>query len=210
MKLLNIKLFEGNNIETIPFKWGSINDSFISKDIALQLCLKFPANNFKHTIKNDSNKNYNMYNLQLVKNSEIISTNSEIIDDIWTNFAKELLSDSYRNTLEKYVGESLSNLKMDIIFWRYEKGCWLDAHLDKEEKLVTQIFYFNEHWEDNWGGHLLVLNSENLNDIAHKVSSKVNSSAIIYRDENSWHAVEEVSNLALESRKSLQVIFYKN
>jgi hypothetical protein len=53
-------------------------------------------------------------------------------------------------------------------------------------------------------------NSKDINDIAYKVPSEINSSAIIYRDENSWHAVEKVSELAKDFRKSLQVVFYIN
>ncbi|MDZ4481529.1 2OG-Fe(II) oxygenase [Bacillus cereus] len=210
MRFLNINSFTENTIETIPFKWGSINDSFTSKELALQLCAKFPKKNFTHSMKESSDKMYNMYNLPLITNNNIMISNQDNIDNAWLELAKELLSDTYREALGEFVGESLKSLKMDAIFWEYKKECWLDAHLDKKEKLVTQIFYFNEKWEDDWGGHLLILNSKNIKDLSHKMASFSNSSAIIYRDENSWHAVEKVSNTALESRKSLQVIFYKN
>lgn len=209
LKLLNYEALEKANIYTEPFKWACINKSFISEEQAKNLCLKFPIENFKHNQKHNSDKNYNMYNIPLVEKNNIV-LDRDNIDDVWIDLAKELLSNTYRENIGKIVKECLLNSKVFIIFWKYEKGCWLDAHLDKKEKLVTQIFYFNEVWESAWGGNLLILNSKDINDIAYKVPSEINSSAIIYRDENSWHAVEKVSELAKDFRKSLQVIFYKN
>lgn len=207
MNIINLDSLKSQSVNSFPYKWGQLNDNF-HKSAFQKLGSTFPNGKFEHQQRGNSEKNYNMYNRNLV-NRNLLSDDVEDLNDVWTELARELNSLEYREALGSLVDEDIRALEMDAIFWQYDKGCWLDSHVDKYEKLVTQIFYFNDSWEETWGGHLLILNSNDIKDIHKKITSNINSSAVIYRSDNSWHAVEEVDSTAQEPRKSLQVIFHK-
>lgn len=209
MSLLNFIGIKNNKINTVPFSWGVIDNIFCSSKKANDLYSIFPKKGFNYVEKSDSHKNYSMYNLEVVKNNKIIIENMNFIDNEWKNLILDILSIEYKNLMEEYSSVSLDNTSIDIIFWKYDNGCWLDSHLDKESKILTHILYFNKSWNKNYGGNLLILNSDNIDDIYEKVPPTLNTSGVICRGKNSWHAVEKVKVSNLIERQSLQIIFHK-
>lgn len=209
MTLLNFNATKNNSINTVPFSWGIIDNIFCSSEKAEKFHSIFPQKGFDHVEKSDSFKKYSMYNLEVVINNKIISEKINLINSEWKKLIYDILSGEYKKMMEEYSGISLDNTSIDIIFWKYDNGCWLDSHLDKESKILTHILYFNKSWNKNHGGNLLILNSDNIEDVYETVPPILNTSGVICRGDNSWHAVEKVTESNLIERQSLQIIFHK-
>jgi len=99
------------------------------------------------------------------------------------------------------------DLPVEVNVYKYAKNCFMDAHQDLNIKVLTQVIYFNDEWDEKNGGYLSILNSKNTQDIHEKVMPIVGNSVIIIRSENSWHSVEATT--CEKSRRSVTITFYK-
>jgi hypothetical protein len=72
---------------------------------------------------------------------------------------------------------------------------------------LTEVTYFNEAWDEDEGGSLSILGSQNLTDVRASVPPIVGSSVVLVRSDNSWHAVPPVSKQSQISRRSLALTF---
>src|SRR5262249_16677859 len=98
---------------------------------------------------------------------------------------------------------------MEANIFHYGPGAWLGPHLDLKDKIVTHVFYFNDHWQSSDGGCLRILRSKNEADLVKEIPPIVgNSPSVLVRSENSWHAVARVDRNVRVSRRSVTVTFY--
>jgi Rps23 Pro-64 3,4-dihydroxylase Tpa1-like proline 4-hydroxylase len=96
---------------------------------------------------------------------------------------------------------------IEVNAYHYDPGDRLGPHVDLDAKLVTHILYFNEPWNDQWGGELAVLGSEDPSDVHALVAPRLGASALVVRSERSWHAVRPVTGEV--RRRSVTVTFYR-
>jgi Rps23 Pro-64 3,4-dihydroxylase Tpa1-like proline 4-hydroxylase len=75
-------------------------------------------------------------------------------DEEWRAFLEVVRAASYRDAISELMGVSLRQAKTTLSLWEYHAGNWLAPHLDKREKLVTQIFYLTSEWREGDGGRL--------------------------------------------------------
>ncbi|MGK5627815.1 2OG-Fe(II) oxygenase [Streptomyces sp. URMC 123] len=108
----------------------------------------------------------------------------------WAALVDGLHSDAYRRSVSELTGVPLDGARFSLDLWEYRSGDWLAPHVDKADKLVTQIFYLSEGWREGDGGRLLILGSPDATDVARALPPVLGSSAVLVRSETSWHAVE--------------------
>jgi len=60
-------------------------------------------------------------------------------------------------------------------------------HTDSETKIITVLLYMNPSWENQTGGRLRVLNSNNIDDIKSEISPNVGTLLIFKRSDHSYH-----------------------
>ena len=156
-------------------------------------------------------KNYRTRNLAVIKNSLI---DEEIVWQSLTKDWQDLLafiqSSEYISALGTLCRRALGDCKVEARFLLYDSGCWVSPHTDREDKVVTQLFYFTSQWDAKWGGCLRILRSSNVEDVAYEILPTLNTSAIIVRSSSSWHAVPPVDAMADLPRQSLLVHYVKD
>ncbi|WP_445261968.1 2OG-Fe(II) oxygenase [Pseudomonas sp. EA_65y_Pfl2_P74] len=128
---------------------------------------------------------------------------------VWELFCAELMGVRYRTAVGELTGLDLRDCRLEINAWIYDAGCFLAPHTDKEDKILSHLFYLVPRWETSWGGRLLILRSHTLEDCAYALTPTPDKSVILLRSALSWHAVEQVNPIARFPRLSVQVIFLR-
>jgi len=134
------------------------------------------------------------------------------IAEPWREFIAELRGDTYQSFLRRVLGPRTF---IPTFEWYYAwEGCAVSPHCDAARKLATHIFYFNTEadWDPNWGGQILILDSErrfkahsapSFDDL--KVAAAVeplgNGSLLFERTPHSWHGVRALQCPAGHLRK---------
>ncbi|WP_236792399.1 2OG-Fe(II) oxygenase [Amycolatopsis sp. GM8] len=128
-------------------------------------------------------------------------------DPDWAAFAMALNGSAYRRAMTELTGIPLADASLSLAVWEYREGDWLAPHVDKPDKVVTQIFYFTESWSESDRGRLLVLDRPDVSHPRLVLAPALGSSAVLVRSESSWHAVEPLSSSAPAPRRSLTATF---
>ncbi|MFC7304489.1 2OG-Fe(II) oxygenase [Streptomyces monticola] len=126
----------------------------------------------------------------------------------WPQLLATLACPAYTTAVARLTGVDLSGARLAVSLWEYGSGDWLAPHVDKADKLVTQILYLSAGWTEEHGGRLLVLDGP---DTARTVAAHAplpGSSAVLVRSRTSWHAVESPASAA-PPRRSLTATFLR-
>jgi SM-20-related protein len=123
--------------------------------------------------------------------------------------AADLLSPAYRVAMTRLTRQDLTRAPMEVNVIRYGPGAFLGPHVDLEEKIVTQVLYFNEAWNKEDGECLRILGSSNPRDAVVDVLPVVGNSVVVVRSKKSRHTVSPVADSCSRSRRSVNVIFHR-
>jgi len=167
--------------ENIVFK---IKDDIlnIDKNLFINLNNEFEKNqlNFRHELKNKLP--------QLLKNLFEYFNSSQ-----WLKLLSEKFNISYI--------EGDKNMYLWGIH-TYNSGGRLQTHLDakicpitKREKIITCCIYLSDNWKEDYGGELILWNSDNykVKDINKSVSPIFNRCIFFLANEKSFHSVNEIA-----------------
>ncbi|HUB51410.1 MAG TPA: 2OG-Fe(II) oxygenase [Terracidiphilus sp.] len=122
------------------------------------------------------------------------------IAEPWKEFIAELQGPIYQDFLKRVLGPRTF---IPTFEWYYAwEGCAVSPHCDAARKLATHIFYFNtkDDWDSNWGGEILILDSErkwpthsgpsfDQLKVAASIEPRGNGSLLFERTPHSWHGV---------------------
>jgi hypothetical protein len=206
--ILCFKRLAGGSLVRRPFEWAEVDKLFSPRDAAA-LAASYPSDRFKTVTGFDGEKHYAYEARALVHLGATSVDAPECLRESWRRLGCDLLSPSYRNALSRLIGRDLSAAPMEAYVCHYGADAWLGPHLDLQEKIVTHVFYFNTAWDEANGGCLKILNSKSMEDEAATILPIVGNSSVLVRSGNSWHAVSKVRKDAGESRRSMNVIFYR-
>ncbi len=178
-------------LSNTPYRWGMV-PSFTDADVAQRLTEQFPTSDFVSSSKTLGEPgDTKMYSL------ETLCIKPETpLPIVWQEFICYLRSPQYKEHVEELIGIGLDSARLNLTLWRYYSSQWLGPHTDKPEKIVSQIFNFNQDWPLEWGGCLRILRSDSPQDIHREIPPELNSSVIIHRSDRSWHMVTPVSDVA--------------
>lgn len=204
MTTINYNRFKEDPINKTPYYWG-LQNNLIQPAIQSQLVAEYPTAGFTRASRLEgSGKHYQFEVLNLIHQNHHCDA-LQTLSPIWNQFIKELGSEYYLKQLSHYVEQEFNNIRIDIGMFRFYENDWVEIHTDREDKILTQLFYFNETWENDWGGELYILPEQHLNSILAKVEPHITHSAIIVRSDDAWHYVSPVTQKAINPRLSLQV-----
>jgi Rps23 Pro-64 3,4-dihydroxylase Tpa1-like proline 4-hydroxylase len=128
----------------------------------------------------------------------------------WRQVIDALRDARYQAAVAELAEVPLDDTTLTIDLWEYRSGDWLAPHVDKPEKVVTQLFYFSRDWHPDAGGRLLVLASADSQEHpAERLRPTTGASAVLVRSESSWHAVEP-SRGSGASRCSIAATFWRH
>lgn len=198
MKVLNMDAFERAVFNHEPWSWGVLNDLMSREDVEL-IRAEILRLDFHGVSAGRADKRYRMRLFEVAPDYDEQTRLSDLLIDI--------RSDAYIGALERYAGADLAGKRRSINIWSYSKEDYLSAHLDKPEKYLTQLFYFNEYWPPEYGGSLNVLTGSDESSAFASIVPQYRNSAVILTDNRSWHSVSPVSAEGAE-RYCLQYIFW--
>ncbi|GLH99892.1 2OG-Fe(II) oxygenase [Phytohabitans aurantiacus] len=127
---------------------------------------------------------------------------------VWTPFTTQLRSEHYRRAVGHLGGVTLEGSQCVVAFYRYPPQTWLGPHRDNRYKILTHVFYFNADWPAGAGGDLLILDGPDAGSLRRRVCPRAGTSVVIVRGDDSWHAVQKVSDEVTRARLSVSVVFY--
>lgn len=206
--MINYHALQKATLINSPFKYSRIQH-LLNEEDARQLRTSLPDENYYRSIRmNGSDKTYNVINNILFQLEDQASSNLDSIPRCWQDFLKDVTNQTYRSYLGKLLEIDLGKCYQEITLKIYEEGDFLSVHTDKSGVIATHMIFFNEHWQDNWGGQLLFSAEKN-----HPPFAKFNpvwlESVAFVRTDHSWHAVSPVTTLQ-SARIALQVAFWHN
>jgi len=126
----------------------------------------------------------------------------------WKEFIAELHGKAYDSFLRRMLGLKPDQRIILTMEWYYAwQGCSVSPHCDDRRKLATHIFFFatDEDWPREWGGDILILDSEgrykahsapSFDDlkVAASLDLRKNGSLLFQRTEHSWHGVRPLQS----------------
>ncbi|HEU5160823.1 MAG TPA: 2OG-Fe(II) oxygenase family protein [Streptosporangiaceae bacterium] len=122
----------------------------------------------------------------------------------WRELVSDVLSPDYREQVSRLLEQPpATGIEMRLV--RHAPGDWLGPHTDRDDKLFSHILYFNSGWREEWGGCLEILTSADPTSVVGRVVPRLGASALLAREEHSWHQVTRVCETVTESRVSLLV-----
>lgn len=193
------------NKNSVPYNWIEIKNTF-SDVYKNSLTKTYPSDNYRTIFSNSKDRQYNYYVRALVSLSGNIQ-HKDSLSESWKLFSEYLISDEYRKFISKSSGIDVSKLRFEANIYKYHKDCFMDAHQDLSDKIITHVIYFNEEWNESDGGCINILNSKNERDVFKKILPVAGNSIMIIRSDNSWHSIDKT--ICNKSRRSVTVTFYK-
>jgi len=127
----------------------------------------------------------------------------------WRSLVQATDDEAYRTAMSELTKLDLHPTRLTLSLWEYRSGDWLSPHLDKPEKLVTQVVYLTREWREGDGGRLLIMEGHEPTSVVEKAEPRVGNASVLVRSEASWHAVEQVAPGA-SPRRSLTLTFWKS
>lgn len=191
-----------------PFEWFRIKQP-LAQAVRKALITSFPNQDYTWCIKNTGDKPYKMQVLKVYDEGKINILNT-IHTHQWHQFLKELVSQEYRTTLAQILDKDLSRCHTELNLWKYPNGGFLAPHLDKDDKIISQLFYFNQDWDQSWGGSLRLLQSNMMDNCVAEVFPNTGDSVILTQSNCSWHAVSKQLAPHNTVRNVVQLIFWSN
>lgn len=208
MAIVNMNAIKTTGFYNNPYKYALI-DNILNNSISAHVSNEYPQNGYEHCETLHKDKTYSMDMKQLYDSRILKKSPTRDLSPNWKILIGELLSDEYISIMSMHAQTNLKKCGIEINCWQYSNGCWLSPHTDKPEKIISQLFYFNDHWEKSWGGGFRILNSDKNEDISAEIFPSTGQSIILPRCSNSWHSVAKLTCPPEVRRKLLQIIFWR-
>ncbi|MGH3685252.1 MAG: 2OG-Fe(II) oxygenase [Pseudonocardiaceae bacterium] len=187
--------------QTEPWRYACI-PAALPFLMAEKIAAEFPAELLKRCSRLDGEKSYRFRTAPVDAATRRVVGATALPELIET-----LASECYRTLLGTLTGTDLDDARLTTSLWEYASGDWLVPHVDKVDKIVTQIFYLTPGWKEHDGGRLLILGSSDQRDVRAAHVPVLGSSAVLVRSDASWHAVE-APLLDIPARRSLTATFW--
>lgn len=199
--------FEGFIINNLiePFQLNQLVKTYPADDF-----LQIPQNGLAYSYETDAKNLAYLCNWRYIGPTNKNNKKLQQLAPCWQNFCLQINSSEYIASMSQLTGIDLMNKQPIVEFCTYDKNHFLEAHYDNEnKKVLTQLFYFNEKWQESWGGYLNLLDSRDKTKILESIPPLANRSVILKCSEQAWHEVTQVSPQAKASRKTMQVEWYE-
>jgi SM-20-related protein len=206
-KVIDLNRISRSHLEKEPYQWAAVSELFAAADAAA-LAATFPRDHFKRVADLAGEKKHEYQVRSLIRMSAQSISREKQLSSVWQALARDFLSPAYRNAMSELIGIDLSAAELEVNAFHYPPGGLHGAHTDHRDKIVTHVLYFNESWNEDDGGCLLILKSSDLQEIVTRISPLVGNSAVLVRSDNSWHAVSHVVQTCQLSRRSLTATFF--
>jgi Rps23 Pro-64 3,4-dihydroxylase Tpa1-like proline 4-hydroxylase len=205
METIQLEALHSAAVHDRPPRWFLL-DGLLDDAVSRTLAAEYPHAGFTRCERSAGTDKHYRFDVLNVLDRDRPLPELDSLSGSWRTLVRSLASPEYRVELARCVGLDLRGSSASVGFYRYGPGDWVAPHLDKEEKLLTQLFYFNRVWDDVWGGRLKMLRG---GEICAALPPLQRHSAIIVRTDQSWHMVEPLASDAPGPRLSAQLEIWR-
>jgi len=210
--ILSKTLFESETVAAVKKRFVNaqpfphiVIDNFLEPEFALHICRSFPPLAAMHTKYNGLNE----------KKSE--DSNFENLHPNFTLLHERLMQDDFRQWLSTWTGISPLHTINDRLGYGLHQGgntSFLDIHIDYNIHPIQKLFrklnlilFFNENWQDEWGGKLELWDKNVVNCIQ-SITPIFNRCVIFECSEISYHGYNKIHVPENVTRKSYYQYFF--
>lgn len=190
----------GARLEQRPFPWISWT-SFFERNFFARLVATFPRAGFEDVVLKGVR-----YKTRALISDGVMAQHHENSEP-WNALARCFLSSGYRSFISDTLGVDLAACHVSAAICTYGKESRNSPHTDRPHRVATQLIFLNSVWLPEWGGRLLLLNSDRIDDVAVSIVPAYNCSVLFRRSAISWHAVEAITSAAEAERRSILLHF---
>jgi hypothetical protein len=187
-----------------PYRWLSTEPGeMLSDEWARVLVEGFPVERFARRDASGrvDGKRYRNASRTLVEGDAVLDHD---LPEAWRDLVAALLTLEYRESVASLLNQEVAG-SLELRLVRHDPGDWLGPHTDREDKLFSHILYFNDGWQEEWGGCLEILLGDDPAAVAGRVVPRLGASALLAQASNSWHQVTPVRGTLMRSRQSLLI-----
>ena len=207
--MIDLRALSSALVSHDKFSWALFSN-VIKTEVMQELSPCYPSEGYTRSERRVGPKKHYAFNLlKLVEHNIYSPPSNIIIDPKWKILADNLMSNEYADILGETLKINLKNALINIGFYRFDTMDWVAPHIDNEDKLVTQIFYFNSLWSNAWGGQFKLLKNQNPLSEFFAVPPLASFSVAIARSDCAWHMVSSIEKIAVQPRLSMQLEFIK-
>ena len=155
-RIIDLSRISRSHLETRPYRWAAVDGLFSAAD-ASALAGTFPNDHFKRVADHAGKKRHEYRVRSLIRmRSQSVSKEAQL-SSAWQALGHDFLSPAYRKAMSALTGIDLHEAELEVNVFHYPPGGLHEAHTDHPDKIVTHVWYFNESWNDDDGGCLLIL-----------------------------------------------------
>ncbi len=214
---LNLEALSASAYHEDPFPWAVTEDSFAPRVLEAT----FPDDHFEHhaqrkllkAVGKEGSPQWHQHNVRTRPLLELGADEvfePDTLDEAWLDVARVFLSKEYRDCVSDTIRHDVRGLEFQAHFWRFGAGSFFVPHVDKAHKIVTHLCYFSSDWTPEQGGCLQLQSSPKPEDVKYGLPPKANTSVLLRRTDNAWHAVTPISMSSLKQRLVLQLWFWED
>ncbi|MHC5746872.1 MAG: 2OG-Fe(II) oxygenase [Nostoc sp.] len=215
--MLNLSAISNATMQSIPYKW-IVFENLLDTSVQSELANSFPTTNYKEyharDFEPDEYPEYTYNDYRFFARCILDESKYKGLQDIkdlslsWQKLIEELLTPDYREAMEHLTNLDLKNHSLTVYLTRHDLGFWNRPHTDIPRKHVTHLFYLNEGWNPEWGGHFRILKDNQTTSVVKEVPPLPQYSVALVRCDRSWHMVSPISLNATQHRLHLQTCFW--
>jgi Rps23 Pro-64 3,4-dihydroxylase Tpa1-like proline 4-hydroxylase len=201
---INVEAFKKKFNENIPFRHIAIDD-FLNTAFAKKITSSFPPIDAMKT-------HYSGINERKAED-----TNFQILDTCFTELHEVLSSVNFLNFITALTGIKELHCINDRLGYGLHQGAdksFLDIHIDynihplqKMQRRLNLILFFNEKWDAQWGGNLELWDS-GVKKCVQSILPILNRAVIFECSEISYHGYSQMSLPENLTRKSYYQYFF--
>lgn len=208
--MIDFNVIKTAELGEYPFQTAAFNN-LISDEKLERMRVEYPKDNFiMYERKMGHDKTYKQCGRHFIVPGETRPYKEEELSDIWHELFDDLMSKEYREAMEELMGRSLKDSYIGVDFWRFDpgSGCYIGPHSDVPWKICTHLFYLVKEWKREWGGVLSYHDCDKQDDVVKEYLPNIKVSPFLVKSDKSFHSIQPVNELAPESRKVVDIVFY--
>ncbi|MFJ9378726.1 2OG-Fe(II) oxygenase [Streptomyces sp. NPDC101455] len=195
---------------THPYRWA-LAQNLVPGEARHRLRDELPAlTEFaRFERKSGGDKTYGMYVLPLLSRGEELPALDQL-GPAWREFVTRVQGAEYRAWVRDAVGCDTRTCPMDVGVFVFGPGDGVSPHTDRSDKYATHVFYLNERWPAEDGGHFLVHGKPaDGTPVEATVVPGEGRSVLFATAADSWHAVGPIRREAARYRFTVQVEMWR-
>ncbi|MGH9084682.1 MAG: polysaccharide pyruvyl transferase family protein [Acidimicrobiales bacterium] len=206
--VIDLAQLDSAELEPDPDRSGVLGPLF-APEVAAALEGTFPLDEAEQRDGSDAGRSWRYRIRCLLPIGSATPVRPHALAPAWRQLADELAGTSYRAALTRLTGVDLTDLDLEVNAFSFGRGAHQEPHPDLPETVVTHVIWFNEVWDEDFGGTLRILRSHDPDEVAQALLLPLGWSAVFVGPAGAWRGVTPVTEAAPDERRALVATFHR-